>query len=99
VLRSSEKSTAETKKTARFAGLSEAAEGIRTLDLLHGKQGVWFLFGADIPCKRAGSRVWVSFCDSPAFTASSRGFGHRMGTRAVVPLRWRSWAGPSEAAC
>jgi hypothetical protein len=26
------------KKTPRFAGLFEAAEGARTLDLLHGKQ-------------------------------------------------------------
>jgi hypothetical protein len=58
-----------------------AAEGIRTLDLLHGKQNVWFRLGADIPCKHMGSRVWVWFCDSPAFTGSSRGFRHRMGTR------------------
>src|SRR5687768_12767513 len=59
----------------------EAADGIRTHDLLHGKQGVCFPFGADIPCKCMGSRVSVSLRDSPAFTASSLGFGHRMGTR------------------
>jgi hypothetical protein len=35
----------------------EAADGIRTQDLLHGKQDIWFWFGADIPCKCAGSRV------------------------------------------
>ena len=33
---------------------SRAAEGIRTLDLLHGKQSVWFLVDAHIPCKRRG---------------------------------------------
>ena len=33
---------------------SQAAEGIRTLDLLHGKQNVSYPFGADIPCKRKG---------------------------------------------
>jgi hypothetical protein len=45
-----------------------------------------FPFGADIPRKYAGSRTGVSFGDSPAFPASSRGFGHRMGTRAVVAV-------------
>jgi hypothetical protein len=29
----------------------KAAEGIRTLDLLHGKQYAWFQSGADIACK------------------------------------------------
>jgi hypothetical protein len=29
----------------------EAAEGIRTLDLLHGKQYACFPFSADIACK------------------------------------------------
>jgi len=36
---------------------SEAADGIRTHDLLHGKQNVCFRLGADIACKCAGSRV------------------------------------------
>src|SRR5215207_10050086 len=58
-----------------------AAEGIRTLDLLHGKQSVCFRFDADIPCKSGGSRVSMSCCDSPAFTGSSRGFRHPMGTQ------------------
>jgi hypothetical protein len=30
--------TAESKKTRKMQAFSEAAEGIRTLDLLHGKQ-------------------------------------------------------------
>ena len=46
--------TAETKKTCKMQAFSRAAEGIRTLDLLHGKQDVCFLVGAQIPCKRRG---------------------------------------------
>jgi hypothetical protein len=40
------------KKGLQIQAFSEAAEGIRTLDLLHGKQTVWSPFGADIPCKQ-----------------------------------------------
>jgi hypothetical protein len=69
-------------KDLQIQAFLKAAEGIRTLDLLHGKQNVCFPFGADIPCKRKGSLVGVSFCDSPAFTGSSREFRHPMGTRA-----------------
>jgi hypothetical protein len=69
------------EKGLQMQAFSRAAEGIRTLDLLHGKQSVSFPFGADIPCKCIRSRVWLSLRDSPAFTAKSRGFGHRMGTR------------------
>jgi hypothetical protein len=69
------------KKDLQIAGLYKAAEGIRTLDLLHGKQNVSFPLALEIPCKPAGSRVWVSSCDSPAFTGSSRGFRHPMGTQ------------------
>jgi hypothetical protein len=61
----------------------EAAEGIRTLDLLHGKQGLLFPLSADIPCKPAGSRGLSVGRDSTAFTGNSRGFGHPMGTRAL----------------
>src|SRR5215213_4590533 len=32
-----------------------------------------------------GSRVWVSFWDSPAFSGSSRGFRHPSGTRGEPP--------------
>jgi hypothetical protein len=70
------------KKDLQMQAFQRAAEGIRTLDLLHGKQFLLFMFGADIPCKCRGSWVWVSCCDSPAFTASSREFRHPMGTRA-----------------
>jgi hypothetical protein len=45
------------EKELQMPAFCEAAEGIRTLDLLHGKQNVCFRFGADIPCKRRGSRV------------------------------------------
>jgi hypothetical protein len=40
--------------------------------------------GVDIPCKHGGSRVWASFCDSPAFTAKSRGFGYPVGNRRMA---------------
>ncbi len=40
------------EKDLQMQVFSRAAEGIRTLDLLHGKQGVCFRLGADIPCKR-----------------------------------------------
>ena len=79
-----------TRKRPANAGLYEAAEGIRTLDLLHGKQSVWFPFGAHIPCKRKGSRTWVSFGDSPRFHASSRGFGHPIGTQTWPLIRGRT---------
>jgi hypothetical protein len=62
---------------------NEASEGIRTLDLLHGKQRVKCWFGVGIP---ADARVLgVSLVrDPPAITGKSRGFGHPMGTRAVA---------------
>jgi hypothetical protein len=49
--------TGRTKNTPVCRRFPEAAEGIRTLDLLHGKQNLSFRLGADIPCKCAGSRV------------------------------------------
>jgi hypothetical protein len=73
------------EKVMQIQAFSRAAEGIRTLDLLHGKQSLWSLFGADTACKNEVFRVGGSFCDSTAFTASSREFGHRMGTRAGCP--------------
>jgi hypothetical protein len=60
-------------------------KGFEPSTLLHGKQSVWFLFAADIPCKNEGFRVGASFCDSTAFTASSREFGHRIGTELGCP--------------
>jgi hypothetical protein len=68
-------------KGLQIQAFLRAAEGIRTLDLLHGKQDLCFLFAADIACKNTGSRMRVACCDSPAFTGSSRGFRHPMGTQ------------------
>jgi hypothetical protein len=45
------------EKDLQIVAFFEAADGIRTHDLLHGKQNVSFLFGADIPCKHGCSRV------------------------------------------
>jgi len=69
------------KKDLQMQAFCEAAEGIRTLDLLHGKQNVWSRLGADLPCKSAGSHMCVSSSDSTAFTGSSRRFRHPLGTR------------------
>jgi len=71
----------ENEEAPQMRGFRRAAEGIRTLDLLHGKQNVCFPLALEIPCKPAGSRVWVSSCDPPAFTGRSRGFRHPMGTQ------------------
>jgi hypothetical protein len=65
---------------------SEAAEGIRTLDLLHGKQNVWFRLCADIACKCVGSRLCVAACDSPAFAGKSREFGRPMARELAYPV-------------
>jgi hypothetical protein len=72
-----------TKKTRKCEAFGERLKGFEPSTFCMGKQNVCFLFGADIPCKRDGFRVSMSCSDSPAFTASSRGFGHRMGTRAA----------------
>jgi hypothetical protein len=65
---------------------SRAAEGIRTLDLLHGKQNVSFRLGADI---HANGRVLGCGC-RPAIprllTGVHRGFRHPRGTQhSAVP--------------
>src|SRR5262245_53588642 len=70
-----------------------AAEGIRTLDLLHGKQNVRFPLGSDIACKCTRSRVWVVALRFPGFTGSPREFGHPMGTRRKPPRVGRKGAG------
>jgi hypothetical protein len=69
------------EKDLQIQAFSRAAEGIRTLDLLHGKQNMLSPLGPEIPCKHTGSRAGGVFCHSPAFTARSRGFGHPMGTQ------------------
>jgi hypothetical protein len=45
------------QKDLQMQPFSKAAEGIRTLDLLHGKQDERFPPCTDISCKRAGSRA------------------------------------------
>jgi hypothetical protein len=83
------------EKDLQMQAFLEAAEGIRTLDLLHGKQSVCVWFGADIPCKHPGSPLGSWLWDSPAFTASSRGLGHRMGTRRKYVVAHRPNTGRS----
>ncbi len=41
------------EKDLQTQAFLRAADGIRTRDLLHGKQSAWFPLSADIPCKRA----------------------------------------------
>jgi hypothetical protein len=45
------------EKDLQMQAFSRAAEGIRTLDLLHGKQFLLSPLGLEIPCKRASSLV------------------------------------------
>jgi hypothetical protein len=45
---------------------SEAAEGIRTLDLLHGKQNEQRRFRAENLCKQLGLSTVTDESDSPA---------------------------------
>ena len=60
----------------------EAAEGIRTLDLLHGKQSLQFRFHAQSRWKYVFFALVGADEDSTAFHGRPRGFGHRTGTRA-----------------
>ena len=53
----------------------EAAEGIRTHDLLHGKQNVYSRFAREKPCKPPGSLTVGADSDSPAFTGKPRDLG------------------------
>ena len=88
--------TARTKETCKRGPFPKRLKGFEPSTFLHGKQGVWFLFGGHIPCKRAGSQVWVWFCDSRLAPRVKRGFGHRRGTR-QLPRCWpqRCWAATS----
>src|SRR5215204_6013165 len=47
----------ETRKAPQMRGFPEAAEGIRTLDHLHGKQNVRRRFHMNMPANRAFPRV------------------------------------------
>jgi hypothetical protein len=61
----------------------EAAEGIRTLDLLHGKQNMQGRFLENMPANRRllATEAGEGFL---AFTGKSLEFGYRTGTRADV---------------
>ena len=74
------KATVATKKTCKCRRFHEA-DGIRTYDLLPGKQDVWFRSRTHIPWKAAGSRAGGRFGICPVFPATSREFGHPTGTQ------------------
>jgi hypothetical protein len=59
----------------------KAAEGIRTLDLLHGKQNLQFRFAAQSPWKHEVIELPGADGDSTAFHGKPRGFRHRRGSR------------------
>jgi hypothetical protein len=85
------------RKRPANSGLFEAAEGIRTLDLLHGKQNLQYAVCPIHPCKSTVSRPLGACRDCPLFNARSRGFVHRMCTRGMGPAadsasgRGRAW--------
>jgi phosphohistidine phosphatase SixA len=70
-------------RTRSFAGLFEAAEGIRTLDLLHGKQNLSFRSARISP---ANGRVLVCGCLAPIPRLSTRVHGG-LGSEWVVTNR------------
>jgi hypothetical protein len=63
-----------------FAGLSEVAEGVRTLDLLHGKQNVRPRSRAKRRRKQTAFEL-LGATRIPRFHRKPWGLGHRMGTR------------------
>jgi hypothetical protein len=74
-----------TENRPQMRAFWRAAEGIRTLDLLHGRQNAQRGFLQNVPVNRRfldGQRR----LRSPALTGKSRGFGHRMGTRAAYSM-------------
>jgi hypothetical protein len=95
--------TAETKKDLQTSAFSEAAEGIRTLDLLHGKQNVRSRASQESPGKE-GFPSYTGSAMLPSFTAKttgvsglkpdwgSCGFGRRLRSRTVgAHPATRSW--------
>ena len=61
----------------------QAAEGIRTLDLLHGKRNVRHPVSHEYPCKRLGSRHPRAHARFPGI--------HREITRVWAPKGYPSW--------
>jgi hypothetical protein len=62
------------EKDLQKEAFRRAAEGIRTLDLLHGKQLVGLGARAECPCKWATSAARGGAADASDFTAKSREF-------------------------
>jgi hypothetical protein len=82
------------QKRRAFAGLFRAAEGIRTVDLLHGTQNLRRRLSAENPCKTpvVDSQRRLRF---PGAYREITGFGHRPDTRAPSPSRYyRSSSSP-----
>ena len=75
------------EKDLQIQAFSEAAEGIRTLDLLHGKQSLQCRFRAQSRWKQEVSELLGMDEDSPAFHGKPRGFRHRRGTRVASSLK------------
>jgi hypothetical protein len=76
------------EKSLQMQVFQRAAEGIRTHDLLHGKQNVQRRSRTNIPAKaqRHGTRGHQGF---PAFTGKSRGFGYRWVPERALVRGWR----------
>jgi hypothetical protein len=86
------------KRAACCRPCREAAEGIRTLDLLHGKQTVQRRFPRI--CLQTGGFSTLRHHEGfPAVTGTSREFGYRMGTRAGVRLLAADLRGACTVAC
>jgi Phage integrase family len=71
----------EREKPRKSGASARAADGIRTHDLLHGKQNEWFRVSQGNACTPAVSRACLTRGDCPEFAEKSRGFGYRMGTQ------------------
>jgi hypothetical protein len=75
------------EKDLQMQAFFEAAEGIRTLDLLHGKQSLQLRFHAQSRWKQKVFEALGTREDSPAFHGKPRGLGHRTGTRAASSVK------------
>jgi hypothetical protein len=68
------------QKGLQIRAFCEAAEGIRTLDLLHGKQELRLRLCVECSCKVAGFRAGRGSLQTPAFIGKPRGFPDRNRT-------------------
>jgi hypothetical protein len=62
------------EKDLQTQAFSRAAEGIRTLDILHGKQDPRVRLCVECSCKAAGFRARRGSLQTPAFIGNPRGF-------------------------